>query len=137
MDALLPPAARPATRGCGARMVGMQITRRPTAAPLPVRLQGEVWRALRDPAARRHPRHLRPAVADQRPWKADNPTIRCSLDAVRGAPKQKSPQTRRSEGVSAPEGIRTPNLLIRSQMLYPLSYGRSGDKCTCPAAEDR
>jgi hypothetical protein len=27
----------------------------------------------------------------------------------------------------APEGIRTPNLLIRSQMLYPLSYGR--DRC--------
>ena len=26
----------------------------------------------------------------------------------------------------APEGIRTPNLLIRSQMLYPLSYGRMG-----------
>ena len=26
---------------------------------------------------------------------------------------------------SAPEGTRTPNLLIRSQMLYPLSYGRS------------
>lgn len=26
--------------------------------------------------------------------------------------------------LSAPEGIRTPNLLIRSQMLYPLSYGR-------------
>jgi hypothetical protein len=25
---------------------------------------------------------------------------------------------------SAPEGIRTPNLLIRSQVLYPLSYGR-------------
>jgi hypothetical protein len=25
---------------------------------------------------------------------------------------------------SAPEEIRTPNLLIRSQMLYPLSYGR-------------
>ncbi len=25
----------------------------------------------------------------------------------------------------APEGIRTPNLLIRSQMLYPLSYGRA------------
>ena len=24
---------------------------------------------------------------------------------------------------SAPEGIRTPNLLIRSQMLYPLSPG--------------
>ena len=29
-----------------------------------------------------------------------------------------------SAGQSAPEGIRTPNLLIRSQMLYPLSYGR-------------
>ncbi len=27
--------------------------------------------------------------------------------------------------VGAPEGIRTPNLLIRSQMLYPLSYGRN------------
>ena len=26
--------------------------------------------------------------------------------------------------VGAPEGIRTPNLLIRSQVLYPLSYGR-------------
>ena len=26
--------------------------------------------------------------------------------------------------VGAPGGIRTPNLLIRSQMLYPLSYGR-------------
>ena len=25
----------------------------------------------------------------------------------------------------APAGIRTPNLLIRSQMLYPLSYGRN------------
>ena len=25
---------------------------------------------------------------------------------------------------SAPVGIRTPNLLIRSQMLYPLSYWR-------------
>ena len=28
----------------------------------------------------------------------------------------------------APEGIRTPNLLIRSQMLYPLSYGRRSIK---------
>jgi hypothetical protein len=33
---------------------------------------------------------------------------------------------------SAPEGIRTPNLLIRSQMLYPLSYGRvSTQRPTC------
>ena len=27
----------------------------------------------------------------------------------------------------APEGIRTPNLLIRSQVLYPLSYGRPAE----------
>jgi hypothetical protein len=32
------------------------------------------------------------------------------------------PQT--ASDLSAPEEIRTPNLLIRSQMLYPLSYGR-------------
>ncbi len=30
----------------------------------------------------------------------------------------------RATELGAPEGIRTPNLLIRSQMLYPLSYGR-------------
>ncbi len=30
---------------------------------------------------------------------------------------------------SAPVGIRTPNLLIRSQMLYPLSYGRMANNC--------
>src|SRR6476661_8734451 len=33
--------------------------------------------------------------------------------------------------LSAPEGIRTPNLLIRSQMLYPLSYGRSSMTTGC------
>jgi hypothetical protein len=43
----------------------------------------------------------------------------------------------------APEGTRTPNLLIRSQMLYPLSYGRmsSGDNlktlpsCRCSGGQ--
>jgi hypothetical protein len=35
-----------------------------------------------------------------------------------------SPPAGRAQGQGAPEGIRTPNLLIRSQMLYPLSYGR-------------
>jgi hypothetical protein len=30
----------------------------------------------------------------------------------------------RGSDLRAPEEIRTPNLLIRSQMLYPLSYGR-------------
>ena len=32
--------------------------------------------------------------------------------------------TESASELCAPEGIRTPNLLIRSQMLYPLSYGR-------------
>jgi hypothetical protein len=32
--------------------------------------------------------------------------------------------TSTASGFCAPEEIRTPNLLIRSQMLYPLSYGR-------------
>jgi hypothetical protein len=32
--------------------------------------------------------------------------------------------TESASELGAPEGIRTPNLLIRSQMLYPLSYGR-------------
>ena len=38
-----------------------------------------------------------------------------------------APTIRAGQGwrvAGAPEGIRTPNLLIRSQMLYPLSYGR-------------
>ena len=30
-------------------------------------------------------------------------------------------------------GTRTPNLLIRSQMLYPLSYERSPCSISCPA----
>ena len=32
--------------------------------------------------------------------------------------------TKNASELGAPEEIRTPNLLIRSQMLYPLSYGR-------------
>ena len=32
--------------------------------------------------------------------------------------------TESASELRAPEEIRTPNLLIRSQMLYPLSYGR-------------
>ena len=37
---------------------------------------------------------------------------------------QKIPGSEEPGIVGAPEGIRTPNLLIRSQMLYPLSYER-------------
>ena len=42
------------------------------------------------------------------------------------------------ENMSALGGTRTPNLLIRSQMLYPLSYERSPcsvplpEPCLCP-----
>ena len=38
---------------------------------------------------------------------------------------------------SAPEGIRTPNLLIRSQMLYPLSYRRPSVPVVGPARTGR
>ena len=37
---------------------------------------------------------------------------------------QKGSQGLEGEATGTPGGIRTPNLLIRSQMLYPLSYGR-------------
>ena len=37
---------------------------------------------------------------------------------------QKLPGSEEPGIIGAPEGIRTPNLLIRSQMLYPLSYRR-------------
>lgn len=36
----------------------------------------------------------------------------------------------------APVGIRTPNLLIRSQMLYPLSYGRPSAATVASAGLD-
>ena len=39
-------------------------------------------------------------------------------------------EPRGEQHMGAPEGIRTPNLLIRSQMLYPLSYGRLLGKST-------
>ena len=39
--------------------------------------------------------------------------------------KRKAPGVKGTESLTrAREGIRTPNLLIRSQMLYPLSYAR-------------
>src|SRR6478672_1552470 len=51
------------------------------------------------------------------PWTQQEPR---PCGAARGSDLLVSVSTQ-----SAPEGIRTPNLLIRSQMLYPLSYGRS------------
>ncbi len=54
---------------------------------------------------------------------ATSPPLPSPTTSLRHA---KTPAHRFDElGLSgAPEGIRTPNLLIRSQMLYPLSYGR-------------
>jgi hypothetical protein len=47
---------------------------------------------------------------------------KCSATGVSPNVDQVAAST--TSGFCAPEGIRTPNLLIRSQMLYPLSYGR-------------
>ena len=43
-----------------------------------------------------------------------------------GRSTTRSPRVESSERIGAPGGTRTPNRLIRSQMLYPLSYGRFG-----------
>jgi hypothetical protein len=54
----------------------------------------------------------------------DAPTLR--PQGVENEPARLPRRGNAQVGVStrrAPEGIRTPNLLIRSQMLYPLSYG--------------
>ena len=58
-------------------------------------------------------------------------TLRVRTRARSANPNQhKTPATSGKPPVTgeicAPGGIRTPNLLIRSQMLYPLSYGRLG-----------
>ena len=47
-----------------------------------------------------------------------------------GDQKTASPLGKPALMCCAPEGIRTPNLLIRSQMLYPLSYERTACKYT-------
>jgi hypothetical protein len=47
------------------------------------------------------------------------PSLATVLATVRGAP-----ETGEAADLGALGGTRTPNLLIRSQMLYPLSYER-------------
>jgi hypothetical protein len=51
---------------------------------------------------------------------------RCDTLVTRGASDSESSRKKRSDLhlCSALGGTRTPNLLIRSQMLYPLSYER-------------
>ena len=62
------------------------------------------------------------------------PSQRDGVSVGRTAPDKKKPQVIYLVTwgfVCALGGIRTPNLLIRSQMLYPLSYGRLLlDQCT-------
>ena len=47
-------------------------------------------------------------------------------DGSRGKCKRPEARSRHLWSSRALEGTRTPNLLIRSQMLYPLSYERNG-----------
>ena len=57
-------------------------------------------------------------------WLLDGNAVPIAYEA-RNAERPAGRAGRQSTLMSAPGGIRTPNLLIRSQMLYPLSYGRS------------
>jgi hypothetical protein len=49
------------------------------------------------------------------------------VDADQSVNKETHEVVKSFVGFSALEGTRTPNLLIRSQMLYPLSYKREWD----------
>src|ERR1035437_6951297 len=63
-----------------------------------------------------------------RPQCAHRLPVRAQVEEERQRPQPAFPLVRAWSSVStqsAPGGIRTPNLLIRNQMLYPLSYGRS------------
>ncbi len=50
---------------------------------------------------------------------------RCCTSLLYAACKRPVPRSEPAAELGALEGIRTPNLLIRSQMLYPLSYERT------------
>ena len=76
----------------------------------------EVWRHRPSPVQ---------VTPQQRP--AADPKCRVNVESIDSSAsgKRDPRQTCRSTGgICAPVGIRTPNLLIRSQMLYPLSYRR-------------
>src|SRR6476620_5093176 len=83
----------------------------------PLVTSGHGWPPAREPSA------------GKRAHRAVTAPTRCPVARTRGAdtgaPAVVGRGSCRSVSTqSAPEGIRTPNLLIRSQMLYPLSYGR-------------
>ena len=89
--------------------------------------------AKRNPATGGDYRWSRGKLQDLRP-----PSLgRGNKNPMTGVDRQ--PQGKSPRGNRAPGGIRTPNLLIRSQMLYPLSYGRleTSTKCFTPAQSQR
>jgi hypothetical protein len=51
-------------------------------------------------------------------------TCRCCTPLLYGACQRPVPRSEPASELGALGGTRTPNLLIRSQMLYPLSYER-------------
>ena len=59
---------------------------------------------------------MRPHDSGRPNWEKNEQGPRTAFPLLRGLD--------RLSQQSAPGGIRTPNLLIRNQMLYPLSYGR-------------
>jgi hypothetical protein len=73
----------------------------------------------RKPAAGTEMSSMNRNRADERRWLLSSKLSSNPESAAPGCRKRVSE-------LGAPEGIRTPNLLIRSQMLYPLSYGRLG-----------
>ena len=79
----------------------------------------------RRPGVPDHQRDLAPPARDRRPRPLIPP--RDAAGPVPGTEKAHLPvrEAGLSRSICAPVGIRTPNLLIRSQMLYPLSYRRS------------
>ena len=106
-----------------------------TCQPPSIRAQGKPHSqrelAVTRQATRCHPQGRGQALSESKTPAADGVTA-----GRRGEPQgTKSPNGKNR----APGGIRTPNLLIRSQMLYPLSYGRleTSTKCFTPARSQR
>ncbi len=146
----VPPMMRPARVHHGHAEIGGWL-----ADPVPVPDGDERTRPARDPLPARccrsadrrpgpaaHARRQTPHPSTDRhrpegpppmpPPHVCDPTPRCvdAADAHSVARTDKKLATcrshRRSNDLSALGGTRTPNLLIRSQMLYPLSYERLG-----------
>jgi hypothetical protein len=114
-SAALSRSARPKCEPAGSAWLARHAAKRPprsdpatakTISDLGSRIgweRGVCGRRPLSPASAHH------AVLDQMP------PVQANWDLVRG-------------GDGAPGGIRTPDHLIRSQMLCPLSYGRAGDE---------